>query len=182
MQIRRAELSDIDSLCAIDHSYVTEQVWQLNGKDSNEEYTSHFRLARLPRQIQVSSPHDARTLRRNMHRCDHMWVMQGEVSREAPRGILGYLGMASLPWQNTGWLPVFAVLPEFRRKGIGTQLLRAAITQAKQDGVHSITVDVQTKNHPATLFCQGRGFRFAGYADNFYNTHDIALFFAYRIR
>ncbi len=182
MQIRRAELSDIDSLCAIDHSYVTDQVCQLNGKDSVEEYSANFRLARLPRQIQVNSIHDARALRRNMHRCDHMWVMQGEVTRDSPRGILGYLGMATLPWQNTGWLPVFAVVPEFRRKGIGSQLLRAAMTQAKQDGLHSITLDVQTKNHPATQLCQARGFRFAGYADNFYSTHDIALFFAYKIR
>lgn len=182
MQVRHAELADIDTLCAIDHSYVTEYVWQLNARDTTEEFSSQFRLARLPRQIQVNGPHDARVLRRNLHRCDHVWVMQGEATRDAPRGILGYLGMATLPWQNTGWVPVCAVVPEFRRKGIGSQLLRAAMSQAKQDSLHSITLDVQTKNYPAIQVLQSRGFRYSGYADNFYSTHDIALFFAYRIR
>ena len=186
MHIRPAQLADIDALCMLEHGYVTDHVWQLTGRDTPSEYISQFRLSRLPRQIQVPFAHDARSLRRTIHRCDHVWVMQGDDADNqvmpGSRGTLGYIGMATLPWQNTGWVPVLNVVPEWRRKGIGTQLLRAAMAQAKTDGLHSITLDVQTKNYPTTRLCQARGFRFAGYSDNFYQTHDIALFFAYKIR
>jgi ribosomal-protein-alanine N-acetyltransferase len=104
--------------------------------------------------------------------------MQGS----APREVLGYISMALMPWQGTGWIPAMAVAPDARRKGIGTQLLRVAIARARADGLHSVTLDAQTKNYPAMLMCQARGFRFSGYADNYYVSHDIALFFAYRIR
>ena len=178
MHIRHAELADIDVITALDHSYMTDHVWQMNGRDTVAEASATFRLVRLPRQLQVPYPHDARTLRRILHRCDLVWVMQGEDSQN----VLGYIGMVSMPWQNTGWLPCFSVVPNVRRQGIGTQLLQSAITQAKSDGLQSLTLDIQTKNYPATRFCQTRGFHFSGYSDNYYSARDIALFFAYRIR
>ena len=178
MRIRHAELSDIDIIIALDHSYMTDHVWQMSGRDTASENSAVFRLARLPRQLQVPYPHDERTLRRILHRCDLVWVMEGGNSSE----ILGYIGMVSMPWQATGWLPCFSVVPGARRKGIGTQLLRATVAQAKTDGLQSLTLDVQTKNYPATRFCQTRGFHFSGYSDNYYIARDIALFFAYRIR
>jgi ribosomal protein S18 acetylase RimI-like enzyme len=178
MHIRHAELADIDVITALDHSYMTDHVWQMSGKDTTNEATATFRLVRLPRQLQAPYPHDARTLRRILHRCDLVWVMEGPNAGE----LLGYIGMVSLPWQNTGWIPCFTVAPAARRQGIGAQLLRAATTQAKTDGLQSLTVDIQTKNYPATRFCQTHGFHFSGYSDNYYSARDIALFFAYRIR
>ena len=108
--------------------------------------------------------------------------MQADGDGAIAHDILGYVGMTTVPWQNTGWIPALAVVPTERRKGIASQLLRAAIAQAKIDGVHSITLDMPTKNHPATRLMQARGFSFSGYADNYYASRDIALFFAYRIR
>jgi ribosomal protein S18 acetylase RimI-like enzyme len=178
MHIRAADLADIDIIISLDHSYMTDHVWQMSGRDTGTEYNAVFRLARLPRLLQVQYPHDERSLRRILHRCDRVWVMQGERAGE----ILGYVGMVQLPWQNTGWIPCLAVAPGSRRTGIGTQLLRAVMAQAKSEGLQSLTLDLQTKNHPATRFCQSRGFRFAGYSDNYYSARDIALFFAYRIR
>jgi N-acetylglutamate synthase-like GNAT family acetyltransferase len=178
MHIRQAELSDIDVITALDHSYMTDHVWQMTGRDSNSENSATFRLARLPRQLQVPYPHNSVTLRRILHRCDTVWVAEGANARE----ILAYLGMVSLPWQNTGWLPCFSVVPNSRRQGIGTQLLHTAMAQAKNDGLQSLTLDLQTKNYPATRLCQKRGFHFSGYSDNYYSARDIALFFTYSIR
>ena len=183
MRIRAAELADIDFLLALDHSYPTDHVWQMSGRqtgprDLSGEFSALFRLAALPRQIQVQSPHDARNLRRIINRCDYVWVAQGDDAREPA----GYIGLASVPWQNTGWIPCLVIHPPMRRKGVASQLLKAAIAQSRADGLHSITIDIQTKNYPATRFCQARGFRFAGYSDNYYATQDIALFFAHRIR
>ena len=179
MRIRPAELSDLEAILALDHSYTTDHVWQMaeqSGGSSEQAVT--FRLVQLPRQIQTPPPYEPDALKRCLHRCDHLWVMQAAASHE----ILGYIGMARLPWHHTGWIPAFAVAPYVRRKGIGTQLLHTAIAQAKADGLHSVTLGLQTKNYPATRFCQTRGMRFSGYADNYYAGHDIALFFAYRIR
>lgn len=179
MHIRPADLADIDAIIALDHSYSSDHVWQMSGQTGMNEQNAVFRLVKLPRHIQVPTPHEPRVLRRCINRCDYLWVMQAET---AGREILGYVGMSLVPWQGTGWIPALAVSPPLRRKGIGTQLLRAAIAQAKADGLHSVTLDMQTKNYPAIRMCQARGLRFSGYADNYYSSHDIALFFAYRIR
>ncbi len=178
MHIRHAELSDIDVIVNMDHTYLTDHVWQMSGRDSNTEATSTFRLIRLPRLLQAPCTHEKATLRRILHRCDLVWVAEGEGARE----LIGYIGMMTHPWQNSGSLPCMNVITEQRRKGVGTQLLRTAIAQAKNDGLQSLMMDVVTKNYPATRMCQTRGFRFAGYADNYYQGRDIALFFTYKIR
>jgi len=189
MHIRAADLADVENILALEHSYLTDHVWQMSGPPgvrqtgSRErmtlgEYTVTFRLARLPRQLQVPYPHDTGALRRILHRCDYVWVALGDSASD----LMGYIGLALVPWQNTGWIPCLAVAPAWRRRGIASQLLKTAAAQAKSDGLHSVTMDVQTKNYPATRFCQTRGFRLAGYADNYYSASDIALFFAYRIR
>ncbi|MCL4505482.1 MAG: GNAT family N-acetyltransferase [Chloroflexi bacterium] len=178
MNIRHAELADLDVIVALDHSYMTDHVWQMSGRDGNEETSTTFRLTRLPRQMQVPYQHDQTTLRRILHRCDTVWVMEGKNNRD----LLGYLGMMTLPWQNSGYLACMTVIPGARRQGIATQLINAARAQAKTDGLHSLTADLPTKNYPATRFCQTRGFHFSGYSDNYYQARDIALFFAYKIR
>ncbi|MCS7062003.1 MAG: GNAT family N-acetyltransferase, partial [Anaerolineae bacterium] len=188
MRIRPADLADIEHILSLDHSYLTNHVWQMSTPAGSgqsglaelgaSEHSVTFRLARLPRQVQTPYPHDSHTLRRIMHRCDYVWVALGDNASD----LLGYIGLALVPWQSTAWVPCLAVAPAHRRRGIASQLLQTAIAQARADGLHSITVDVQTKNYPATRLCQTRGFRLAGYSDNYYSASDIALFFAYRIR
>ena len=178
MHIRQAELSDIDVIVDLDHSYMTDHVWQMSGRDTSTETSAVFRLVRLPRLVQAPYQHDKATLRRILLRCDLVWVAEGEASRE----IAGYIGMITHPWQNGGALPCMAVAPRERRKGIGAQLFRTAAAQAKADGLQGLMIDLQTKNYPATRLCQTLGFHFSGYADNYYQARDIALFFTYKIR
>ncbi len=177
MLIRSARLEDIEVILTIDHSYTTDWAWQMRvGSDSTAPHV-HFQLVRLPRQLHVSCPHSALSLRRVLHRCDYVWVAQDEESGH----IQGYLGMALLPWQNTAWVPLIAVPPHIRRQGIATSLVQRAITQARQEKLHSVTLEVSSKNYPATRLAQALGMRFSGYADNYYGGSEIALFFAYRI-
>jgi ribosomal protein S18 acetylase RimI-like enzyme len=174
--IRPAELADLEAVLAIDHSYVTDHVWQMDDRKVGGEHVVTFRLAQLPRAVQVASPYDTATLKRCLYRCDYLWVAQVEQK------ICGYIGIALVPWQSTGLLPAFAVAPFARRRGIGSQLLQAAIHQARADGLSALTLSLTPKNYPATRFCQARGFRFSGYADHAYAGGEIALFFTYRIR
>jgi ribosomal protein S18 acetylase RimI-like enzyme len=177
MNIRPVQLADLDIVLGLAHDYQTDHVWQLSNRGATTEIQATLRLARLPRTIDVTFAHDETARRRTLHRADFAWVAE-----EGPREILGYLAMTLLPWQNTAWVTLLNVRPENRRKGIGSQLLRTAHTQAREEGMHSVSADVPAKNYPATRFYQGRGFRFAGYAENFYSAFDIALIFASRIR
>lgn len=183
MNIRLAELSDLETVCAIDHTYQTDHVWQLSGKNGAEEMSAVLRLAKLPRSIPVRAPYDVDLLRRTLHRADFLWVVDGDaIGVTAQHGIAGYLAMTLLPWQHTGWITSLAVRPDARRTGIASGLLAVANDQARAEGMHSITIDVPTKNYPATRLCLRRGMAFCGYAENYYPSHDIALFFATRIR
>lgn len=185
MKVRPAQLADMDLIYGLDHGFQTDHVWQLSSKAANDEYSAVLRLAKLPRALSVPFAHDATALRRLIHRADFVWVMEGETTGTAglgSRDIVAYLSMTLLPWQNTGWVTSLAVRPATRRKGVATQLLQAAQAQARQEGMHSITADISTKNYPATRLFQARGYKFVGYSENFYSAHDIALMFAARIR
>jgi ribosomal protein S18 acetylase RimI-like enzyme len=174
--IRPAELADLGAILAIDHNYVTDYVWQMDEHNTGGDHVVTFRLAQLPRPVRVASPYDSATLQRCLYRCDYLWVAQ------ANQEISGYIGMALVPWQSAGVLAAFAVAPPARRRGVGSQLLETAIRQARADGLSAITLGLAAKNYPATRFCQTRGFRLSGYADRYYASGDIALFFTYRIK
>lgn len=184
--IRPANLADIEVVINFDHSYTTDHVWQMAAREAARdmprggpgEFASAFRLSTLPRQMKIPGSFDPRSLRRILNRCDFAWVRQGENTGD----LLGYIGMAVLPWQSTGWIPALCVRPDQRRKGVGTQLVRAAIAQARELELRTVTLDVSTKNHPAARLAQTRGFRFSGYADNYGNGQDIAMFYAFRVR
>lgn len=178
MIIRRADLADLNTIVALDHSYTTEHVWQLVNRETNSEISALLRLAPLPRQLKVPWTHDVETLRRIVNRCDYLWVLH---SANDAREVHGYIGMTVSPWQSAGWLPCLAVAPRWRRKGVATKLIHAARAQAKADGLQSVMIDLATKNYPAMKLCLKDGFRFSGYADHYYASKDIALFFSCRV-
>ena len=116
------------------------------------------------------------TIRRVVHRCDYLWVAAESAT------VSGYLGMMLMPGQNSGWVGCACVSPPLRRTGLGRQLMSMAINQARTLRLHSVMADVQTKNVPASRFIEALGFKFSGYADNYYATQDIALLYSYRVR
>lgn len=177
MIIRASDLADINNILTLDAGYSTEFVWQLAAKETTGEMSAALKLAPLPRLMKIAPMLDGDALRRVISRCDFVWVMQGD----APREILGYLGMAAVPWQNAGWISCLAVAPSHRRQGIATRLLGAARARAKAENMASVVMDVHTKNYPATRLCQRAGFKLAGYLDNFYPTRDIALLYVNRL-
>ncbi len=181
MLIRAARIEtteDIEAILSIDHSYHTDYSWQMHLRNElSPSLEVSFQLVRLPRPAHVPSPHSPLALRRVLDRCDFIWVAQDERS-----GCLqGYVAVAVVPWQNTAWVPLLAVAPAMRRRGIGRRLLQTAIARAREQRLHSLTIEVSSKNYPATCLARAMGMRFCGYADNYYNGTDIVLFFTYRI-
>jgi len=172
MIVRPAELTDLNACLAIDHSYVTDQVWQMEEREGNGKVTVIFRSIRLPRPVRVKYPKGCDNLLESWRRGECFLVAEEDVE------VRGYLDMSVQSWHLTGWVDNLAVAKDCRRQGIGTALLRKAAEWARQRGLSRLMLEIQTKNHPAICFCQKNGFAFCGFNDRYYTNQDIALFFA----
>src|SRR5439155_24323059 len=74
------------------------------------------------------------------------------------------------------------VAPDHRRRGLGSQLIRAGLNWAREQNLKTILAIASTKNYPTTALLQKQGFIFSGFNDHYYTNRDIALFFALTIR
>jgi ribosomal protein S18 acetylase RimI-like enzyme len=76
------------------------------------------------------------------------------------------------------WISNLVIEQRYRRQGLGSKLLKAAIQWAVERDIRQITLEAQTKNYPAISFAQKHGFQFCGYNERYYPNGDIALFFS----
>jgi GNAT superfamily N-acetyltransferase len=175
MIVRPVELTDLNACLALEHSYVTNYVWQMEESEEAGKVTVVFRTARLPRSMRVKYPKDYDNLLES-------W-QQGEcfLVAEEDGEVYGYLDMSVQSWHLTGWVDHLAVAKSYRRQGIGTALLKKAAEWSRQRGLKRLMLEIQTKNYPAICFCQKNGFAFCGFNDRYYTNQDIALFFARNI-
>ncbi|MBK8915439.1 MAG: GNAT family N-acetyltransferase [Phycisphaerales bacterium] len=60
------------------------------------------------------------------------------VITEDERGAAGAIQIVTRPWEQRGWIGLFAVRTDLRRRGIGRGLLEAAIAHAAGDGARTI--------------------------------------------
>lgn len=167
-----AELADLHICLAIDTSFTTDHVWQMDGYETDEVVDATFRAVRLPRPMKVNYPRDMDSLLEDWHKNECFLVADdGEQ-------IVGYLDMIVHKWNLTGWINNIVVVSAYRRRGVGTALLRAAIKWARRNELHRIMAETQTKNYPAICFYRKNAYKFCGFNDQYYTNQDIALFFA----
>jgi ribosomal protein S18 acetylase RimI-like enzyme len=184
MKIRPAELEDLQACLDLDHSFLTDHVWQMDVQEGKLRVAVNFRTVRLPRPVHVKYPRDRDALLAEWHRRDCFLV----ATLSEPRGederlpIIGYLTMGDYGWHKTGWIADLVVAPERRRQGVATKLLLAGAVWAREAGLCRLTIETQTKNHPALRFLDRQGFSFCGYNDRYYANQDIALFFSLDLR
>ena len=62
-----------------------------------------------------------------------------------------------------------AILPEYRGRGAGTQLMAAAIRAVKERGVTAMTLEVRPSNVPARALYARNGFQEAGIRRGYYH-------------
>jgi len=72
---------------------------------------------------------------------------------------IGYLTFEILRDQSTGWVRNLAVDPEFQLRGVGTQLLDAAIAEFRALGLKHVRIETLQTNEPARSFYHGKGFQ-----------------------
>jgi len=170
--IRKAELADLHRCLAIETSFTTDHVWQMDGYDTEGLVQATFRVVKLPRPMKVNYPRDMDDLLENWHKNECFLVADdGEE-------IVGYIDMTIHKWNSTGWINNIVVSSSYRRQGVGSALVRAAARWAQQNQLQRIMAETQTKNHPAICFYRRNAYKFCGFNDQYYTNQDIALFFA----
>jgi len=172
IEIRPAISSDIPALMAIDHTYSSDFVWQMEIQAEEAQIGVSFREIRLPRSVRVEYPRPTQSL------ADEWTQRSGLLVALLNGEIVGYISMMLNIAPVTTWVTDLTVMRRFRRQGIGSTLVLAAQEWGSQHDSRRIVLEMQPKNYPAIHMAQKLGFDFCGYNDRYFANHDIALFFA----
>lgn len=176
MLVRPAEPKDLAPCGALDHSYTTTCVWQMENRGNSGAPSISFRTVRLPREIEVAYPRQGSDLLAGWRRRD------GFLVSEMDGDVCGYVALTAQPEHGLAWVGDLVVARSRRRRGIGTTLLKAAAHWGRERSLMRLMLEVQTKNYPAIEFCYACGLTFSGYNDHYWPSEDIAVFFTGRLR
>ena len=171
IQIRPVLAADLPRLMGLDHSVTSEYVWQLELRRDSGQLTATFRDVRLPRPISLAYPKNPFLLADERTRAAMMFAAD---SGNEP---VGYLRLTENP-DSSAWITDLVVAAEWRRRGVADALLAAAHEWASARGHRRLFLEMQSKNHPAIRLAQKHGYEFCGYNDHYYQSQDVALFFA----
>ncbi len=169
--IRAATQEDLPACLSLDHSSVSEYVWQVEAEESQGRISYSFRTVRLPRAMPVIPPLEQETLLVAWQQREYFLVAEAEGT------IVGYLHMRSDQAYGIGWIRGLVVGKPWRRQRVGSALFLQARRWAQTSGLQRVMIETQTKNYPAIAFCQRHGLTFCGFNDRYYPNQDIALFF-----
>jgi len=175
-EIRPVNASDIARLVALDHSGLSDYVWQLELHREPSQTTVNFREVRLPRSVEVRYPRNPFSLADEWTRRDVVLVA---VHEGTP---IGYACALTEHTSAMAWVTDLVVTPEQRRKGAASALLTAIQAWSLERGVHRLILEMQSKNQAYIRLAQKFGYEFCGYNDQYYLTQDVALFFARAVK
>ncbi len=175
MQIRLARPDDLAEVLAVDDSFETEYVWQMEEQHRPGLVNVSFRQSRLPRPMRVTDLCKPDDIVRDLQNGGTLFVAQ-------QNGIHGFLDIAAIEWNQSAYINNFAIAPAHRRRGVGTALMRAGLDWARSQKLRMAMLDTSTKDYPAICFYQKHGFQLCGYNDQLYPNRDIALYFALNLR
>lgn len=173
--LRPAGEEDMATLAGFDHGYSTEYVWQMEVDSTPPRTGAHFREMRLPRLMQVTYPRSKDGL------ADLLTQRNLLLLAEAGGQPVGYVALSTSLVPGTAWLTDLVVAASQRRRSVGSRLVLAAQSWARERGQQRLVLEMQAKNYPAIQLAKKLAFDFAGYNDRYYNNQDIALFFAKRL-
>lgn len=175
-ETRPANASDIPLLTALDHSCLSDYVWQLELRRDLGQVSAAFREVRLPRSVQVKYPRDPSALTDQwMHRDLTLVAIHAGTP-------IGYLCAGLESASALAWVTDLVVASEQRRRGAASALLTAAQAWVLERGVRRLILEMQSKNQAYIRLAQKFGYDFCGYNDQYYPTQDVALFFGRAVK
>ncbi len=80
--------------------------------------------------------------------------------------LIGYIGVSVVA--DSCFINNIAVYPEYRRKGVGTALIKMAMLTADAMGTDFISLEVRESNYPAIALYRSMGFEEMGMRRDFY--------------
>jgi len=86
---------------------------------------------------------------------------------------VGWIELGFQKWNNRMRVWEFLVREGFRRRGIGTFMMRHAVQVAKERGARMLVLETQTCNVPAISFYLKQGFELIGFDCAGYSNEDI---------
>lgn len=176
IEVRPALTTDYSVLAEIDHTGMSEYVWQMDRSFDVGQLGVSFREIRLPRSIRIEYPHHRDQILESWKKSAGvlMAVLAGEP--------VGYVSISDQPVPRAAWVTDLAVSERHRRQGIASALLLSAQNWASQRRLRRIILEMQSKNNAAVRLALKLGYEFCGYNDQFYANQDIALFFSHPLR
>ncbi|HKF46753.1 MAG TPA: N-acetyltransferase [Terracidiphilus sp.] len=92
-------------------------------------------------------------------------------------------GFAIVDWDGSppdrsAYIQTIEVAPDFRRRGIGAELLNRVEESARSAGAAEIWLHVDVHNEPAIRLYQSSGYRLQGRQDHYYARHHPADLYA----
>lgn len=177
IEIRPVKAEDIPVLAQIDPDYVSEYVWQMDFRSSEEEEINvSFRQIHLPRSVKVEYPRPINDLTED-------WMQRHGFLVAVHHGdLVGYISLSMNTMPLTALITDLVVVQRMRRQGIASALILLAQEWAQKQSCRRLMLAMQPKNYPAICLAKKLGFVFAGYNDHYFPNQDIALFFAKQLR
>ena len=175
-ETRPAVASDLPRIMSLDHSSLSDYVWQLELRRETSQTSANFREVRLPRSIEVRYPRDPSLLADDWMRRDLVLVTLYDGTP------IGYLCAIEERASAVIRITDIVVAPTQRRKGAASTLLTAAQAWGLERDARRIILEMQSKNQGCIRLAQKFGYDFCGYNDQYYPTQDVALFFGRAIK
>lgn len=89
---------------------------------------------------------------------------------EENKQVIGYMGFWRI--EDEAHITNVAVLPEYRRRKVGTGLIGAVLDFARSEGIKAYTLEVRAGNEPAKKLYQSFGFKSEGVRPKYYFDND----------
>lgn len=84
--LRPGQPTDTGACLALDASYATTHIWQMDSRRENDELRVSFRSVRLPRELNLSEEHHPPAVTATSHRRGLLWLVAEEIEHPAGGG------------------------------------------------------------------------------------------------
>jgi len=101
---------------------------------------------------------------------DYAWT---RIAHEGT-AVIGLAAVSFEPWNRRARLEHLYVAKEARRRGVGRELVEAALQAARSFGARGILVETQTTNYGAVRFYEQMGFQWCGLDSSLYDPQQVA--------
>jgi ribosomal protein S18 acetylase RimI-like enzyme len=172
IDIRPVVPADVENLSVFEHGYHSVYVWQMGMELSTDAMKTDFHRIRLPRQVFVPYPRGRDEIFQDLSSAEAFLTA---ILDHRP---VGYIKVQADSATKIARVSDLVVSAPFRRQGIASGLLFAAMDLVSHRNFYALILEMQSKNDPAIAMAAKLGFKFCGFKDHYFPNNDLALFFS----